>query len=141
MKTLNAATHAAASHAGAFATALVAGLLLSGAAYAHHSFAMFDFEKTATVEGEVVKFEFTNPHIWIYIRGKDVATGKVAEYAIEGGSPNALLRAGWKRDSVKAGAKALVSIHPLKSGEPGGSLIGIEIDGKPIAGAAVRQKL
>lgn len=140
MKTLTAATQAAASRAGAF-TAALAGLLLSGAAYAHHSFAMFDFEKTATVEGEVVKFEFTNPHIWIYVRGKDAATGKVAEYAIEGGSPNALLRAGWKRDSVKAGAKALVSIHPLKSGEPGGSLIGIEIDGKPIAGAAVRQKL
>lgn len=121
--------------------ALATGVLGSAVAFAHHSFAMFDFEKTAVVEGEVVKFEFTNPHIWIYVRGKDPATGKVAEYAIEGGSPNALLRAGWKRDSVKAGSKAVVSIHPLKSGEPGGSLIGIEIDGKPIAGAAVRQKL
>ncbi len=120
--------------------ALVTGLVASAGASAHHSFAMFDFEKTVKVDGEVTKFEFTNPHIWIYVRGKDPATGKVADYAIEGASPNSLLRAGWKRDSVRAGAKTVVTIHPLKSGEPGGSLMAIEIDGKPVGQALDRQK-
>lgn len=123
------------------AAALVAGLLLSATAVAHHSFAMFDFEKVVNVEGEVTRFEFTNPHIWIYVRGRDPVSGKVGDYAIEGGSPNALLRAGWKRDSVRAGAKTVVTIHPLKSGEPGGSLMAIEIDGKPVGQALDKQKL
>ena len=112
-------------------TALCIAVALSAAAGAHHSFAMFDFEKTVKVEGEVTKFEFTNPHIWVYVQGKD-AQGKVVEYAIEGGSPNTLLRAGWKRDSVRPGAQAVVMIHPRRNGEPGGSLISIEIDGKPV---------
>lgn len=118
---------------------LSAALALSTAAPAHHSFAMFDFEKTVRVEGEVTKFEFTNPHVWLYVRAQD-AQGKLVDYAIEGGSPNALLRAGWQRNSVRTGAKTVVLIHPRKSGEPGGSLISVEIDGKPVGQAANRSK-
>jgi hypothetical protein len=35
---------------------------VSSAAYAHHSFAMFDADKRVTVAGTVKEFQWTNPH-------------------------------------------------------------------------------
>jgi len=96
---------------------------------AHHSFAMFDNEKEVTLEGTIKEFQWTNPHTWTQVLVKD-ASGKEVEWSIEGGSPNSLSRSGWKRTSIKPGDKATVVIHPLKNGEPGGSLMRITINGQ-----------
>ena len=72
-------------------------------AAAHHSFpAQYDIDKPITLTGKVTKVEWTNPHIFIYadVPGTD---GAVVAWAFEMGGPNALLRQGWKRDSLKAG--------------------------------------
>ena len=45
--------------------AAVAAAVLAIPAIAHHSFAMFDAEKVATLEGTVKEFQWTNPHSWI----------------------------------------------------------------------------
>jgi hypothetical protein len=72
-------------------------------AAAHHSFpAQYDIDKPITLTGKVTKVEWTNPHIFIYADVTD-AKGAVVSWAFEMGGPNALLRQGWKRDSVKAG--------------------------------------
>jgi hypothetical protein len=72
-------------------------------AAAHHSFpAQYDVDKPITLTGKVTKVEWTNPHIFIYADIAD-ARGTVVNWAFEMGGPNALLRQGWKRDSVKAG--------------------------------------
>jgi hypothetical protein len=105
-----------------------AALVMTSTAQAHHSFAMFDMTKQVTLQGVVKSFQYTNPHIWIQVVVTDPATGKEVEYAIEGGSPNNLSRAGWTRGSLKAGEKATVVVHPLRSGEPGGSLMGVTTD-------------
>ena len=80
-------------------------LTLSAAAmtaHAHHSFpAQYDAEKPVTLTGKVTKVEWTNPHIFIYIDVPDEKTGAVVNWALEMGGPNALLRLGWKRDSLK----------------------------------------
>jgi hypothetical protein len=99
--------------------------------YAHHSFAMFDNQKDLTLEGTVKEFQWTNPHSWIQLMVKD-ASGKDVEWSIEGGSPNGLTRAGWKRTSIKPGDKAVVIIHPLKDGSEGGSLVRVEVNGQKI---------
>jgi hypothetical protein len=82
---------------------LLASLLLTALpATAHHSFpAQYDADKPVTLSGKVTKVEWTNPHIFIYIDVPDAATGKVVNWALEMGGPNALLRLGWKRDSLK----------------------------------------
>ena len=70
-------------------------------AAAHHSFpAQYDIDKPITLTGKVTKVEWTNPHIFIYADVTD-EQGKVASWAFEMGGPNALLRQGWKRDSLK----------------------------------------
>jgi hypothetical protein len=57
---------------------------------AHHAFAAeYDENKLVTVAGIVTRFEWTNPHVWLYVDGKDGQ--KVRKWSVEMGSPNGLL--------------------------------------------------
>jgi len=106
--------------------------LLSGAAFAHHSFAMFDQDKEVKLVGTIKEVQWTNPHIWVQVMAPNPANGQMVEWSIEGGSPNGLTRQGWRRNSLKAGDKVEITIHPLKNGENGGSLMRVLVDGKPV---------
>ena len=99
-------------------------LTLAGGAYAHHSGAMFDATKTATVEGTVKEFQYTNPHSWLVVNVPD-ASGKVTEWSFEAEGPSTLLRAGIKKSSLNPGDKVTVKGHPLKDGRPGAGLINV----------------
>jgi hypothetical protein len=113
----------------ALALAAAAATSLAGTpASAHHSFAMFDENKTMTLEGTVKEFQWANPHIWVQLLVKDPATGKDIEWSIEGASVTGLTRQGWSRKSVKTGDQARVVIHPLKSGELGGTLLSLSVN-------------
>ena len=101
----------------------IAAALFVAPAFAHHSFAMFDADKTVTLTGTVKEFEWTNPHAWLRIMVNDQAAGKAVQYALEMGSPGQQARVGWKPDSVKPGDKVTVTIHPLKDGARGGQFI------------------
>jgi hypothetical protein len=59
------------------------------------------------VAGAVTKIEWTNPHARFYIDVKD-ASGAVTNWDVELGSPNTLIRYGWKRDSMHVGEKVTV---------------------------------
>jgi hypothetical protein len=110
--------------------ALLGLLALAAPVGAHHSFAMFDNAKDMKLEGTVKEFQWTNPHTWIQLM-VTAPDGKVTEWSIEGSSPNGLRRQGWRAETIKAGDKVTVNIHPLKSGEPGGSLVNVTLpDGK-----------
>jgi hypothetical protein len=83
-------------------TAMLLTALAALPASAHHSFpAQYDVNKPITLTGKVTKVEWTNPHIFIYIDVPNEATGSAVNWALEMGGPNALLRLGWKRDSLK----------------------------------------
>jgi len=109
--------------------ALVLGLVAASAyavpAFAHHSFAMFDSEKSVTMNGTVREFEWTNPHSWIHLMVQDAAVGKPLEWSIEMASPAQQAQRGWKADTVKAGDKISVTIHPLKDGSRGGQYMSV----------------
>ena len=110
--------------------------LLSAAATAHHSFAMFDQTQEKTLVGTIKEVQWTNPHIWVQVMVKDASSGQLVEWSIEGASPNALSRQGWKRSSLKAGDAVELVIHPLKNGDKGGSLIRVSVDGKAVGNRA-----
>ena len=122
---------------GAMAGAAI--LAASPPALAHHSFAVFDHERTVTVLGTVTKFQWTNPHAFLEM---DVADGKggVGPYTIELTSINMLARAGWRSNMIKAGDRVKAVVSPLRSGEPGGLLLDVTLpDGRtlesPVPGA------
>ena len=96
---------------------------LAAPALAHHSFAMFDADKTVTMTGVVKEFEWTNPHSWLRVMVEDQASGKTLQWALEMGAPAQQARVGWKPDSVKPGDKVTVIIHPLKDGSRGGQFV------------------
>jgi Family of unknown function (DUF6152) len=76
---------------------------------AHHSFAaQYDRDRPVTLKGSVIRIEWANPHIYFYLDVKDEA-GATARWAIEGGAPTSLYRAGWRKDSLKVGD--IVTVH------------------------------
>jgi hypothetical protein len=90
-------------------------LSVPGPALSHHGISMFDMTKTVTFKGTVTDFEWTNPHSYVYVEGKD-DKGNVEKWIAEGGSPLMLSRYGWSRGSVKKGDQVTIIGHPFKDG-------------------------
>src|SRR2546428_172892 len=91
---------------------LVAGVGLSMLgtvpAVAHHAFsAEFDANKPVKLTGTVTKMEWVNPHSWIHIDVKK-QDGTVESWAIEGGTPNTLLRRGLRKSDLLPGTEIRV---------------------------------
>ena len=104
--------------------------------YAHHSFSMFDGDKTVTMRGTVKEVEWTNPHSWLRVLVMDQTSGKPMNWAFEMGPPARQLQRGWKPDSLKPGDSVTVHIHPLKDGSRGGQLVDAVLpDGRTVGGA------
>jgi hypothetical protein len=111
-------------------------VLSSSVALAHHSFAMFDLGKDLTVEAVVKEVQFTNPHVWLQIMVTD-DKGVATEWSIESGAPGMMLRNGWKPSTLKPGDKVTLTMHPLKNGSPGGSLVSVKVpDGRVLGPGA-----
>ncbi len=101
---------------------VVAALLLFGIPlWAHHGNASYDTDNPVTIKGTVTEFAWTNPHVQIYLDVKD-DKGKIAHWSVETFSPGKLVRAGWTKDSVKAGDQVSITLIPAKSGAPVGFL-------------------
>jgi hypothetical protein len=114
-----------------FAAAVCATLLVTSAA-AHHSFAPFNLTAERTITGTVNRFEWTNPHTWVFI---DVTNekGAVETWGVEGMSPNFLARRGWTRNTFKPGDKVTVVVRPLRDGSAGGMFVRATLaDGKTL---------
>jgi hypothetical protein len=90
-------------------------LVLAGArAMAHHAFgAEFDPNAPVRLQGTITRLEWVNPHTWIHM---DVAKpdGSKETWAVEGGTPNTLLRRGLTRDTLKIGTEIIVDGYQTK---------------------------
>ncbi|HKV04329.1 MAG TPA: DUF6152 family protein [Candidatus Acidoferrales bacterium] len=117
-------------------------LLMAVSAFAHHSRAMFDQDKQVTLVGTVKDFQWTNPHCWIQLLVSDPRAPEAApvEWGVEMDSPVALLRRGWKKETLKPGDKVTVVINPLRDGQTGGLVVSVAgADGRSIGRPAAPQ--
>jgi hypothetical protein len=102
---------------------LLAALIgAASSAWAHHSFAMYEPTKTLTLKGTVKTFQWTNPHVVIWIVVQPEEGGAAQEWSIETTSPGVLTRGGWTRQSIKPGDRVSVTFSPLRDGSHGGGL-------------------
>ncbi|HVZ20317.1 MAG TPA: DUF6152 family protein [Vicinamibacterales bacterium] len=89
----------------AIALFLVAGVL---PARAHHAFeAEYDANKVVNLTGFVTKVDWINPHAYVFL-DTTADDGTVTNFRVEMGPPYALLRGGWKKDTLKIGDKVTV---------------------------------
>jgi hypothetical protein len=114
---------------------------ISVPAVAHHSFAMFDAQKTVTVQGTVKELEWTNPHAWLRIMVNDQKLGRPVLWAFEMSSPARMATIGMRADSVRPGDSVTVTFHPMRDGSRGGQFMQAKLpDGKEIVRANARDE-
>jgi uncharacterized protein DUF6152 len=107
-------------------------IALTAPVVAHHSAAGIDRTKTLVVAGTVKEFRWTNPHSWIDLDVTD-DKGVSTTWSVEMTSPTFLVRAGWKRSTLKAGDKVSVTLRPFKNGDPGGLFVSVTLaDGQTL---------
>jgi hypothetical protein len=103
------------------ASLLVAMMLAAAAAHAHHSFAMFDFNKTINCAATVKEFRWTNPHVTLLVEAVVTPGGAPEIWSLELTSPGNLTRIGWTHSSFKPGDRIELSFNPLRDGKHGGA--------------------
>ncbi len=83
-------------------------------AYAHHSGAMFDYDKSVTLVGTVKQFQWTNPHCWIELSVPGASGAE--DWSVEMGAPLQLYQGGWKPGTQKPGDEIKVVVRPPRDG-------------------------
>jgi hypothetical protein len=108
------------------AALLLSATLVAGAALGHHSPAVFDLTKEVKLAGTVKEFRWSNPHSFIEL---NVAGEKGASdtWAIEMNGPSALVKAGWKSTTLKAGLSVAIVFNPLRTDEKVGKFVSITL--------------
>jgi len=116
---------------------LLAGLFLGGPSLrAHHGLARFDTKHGVKLQGTVTKFQWINPHAYIYADVKD-ELGKVTNWKLELGSLGMLTRfGGWTRDTVRPGDQITFEGFRAKDGSPYMSLSTVQLANGKILSAA-----
>lgn len=119
--------------------ALLAAVYLAAMPIAgHHSDAGMDVDSIVAIEGSVTEFAFRNPHAYVLVETA-AANGESLEWTLQLGGVNGLSRRGWSADTLTAGDRVAVRLHPAEDGRPYGLLESIEKEGglglTPAAGA------
>jgi hypothetical protein len=114
---------------------IAAAFVFAGSAFAHHAVqAQFDFSKSITVSGTILRVDFINPHGYLYLSSKDDA-GKESKWSFELVGPAQLRKAGLGRGQaeIKPGDVVTVVAEPAKDGTDLGLLKSIKLpDGREI---------
>ena len=90
-------------------------------AFAHHSSAAYSNSTIVLKNATVKSLVWANPHTILTFDVKD-AKGAAATWNAESGSPSALTRMGWSRNSLKAGDPVTIELFPARNGARVGRL-------------------
>jgi hypothetical protein len=92
-----------------------------GTLFAHHGNSAYDETTPVKIKGVVTKFDWTNPHIYIYLDSKE-GDGTITHWTVESLSPERMTRMGWDKNSVKPGDQVAITLSAAKNGSPIGYL-------------------
>jgi hypothetical protein len=96
--------------------------LLATLASAHHSNVIFDMDSTITLQATVTRYDWRNPHVYLYVTTQN-NLGEHVEWQIEADPTPIMVRSGWSRDTLAAGDRITVRVHPDKTQPEGHGLL------------------
>ena len=102
-----------------YCAAVVLAVLTGSPLLAHHSSSAYDLSKSLTLDVTVASVVFTNPHVMLHFDAK-TESGEIQHWAIETNNPSVMRRAGWTKDTLKAGDKLTITFHPAVNGTTNG---------------------
>jgi hypothetical protein len=83
--------------------------------YGHHAFAAYYLEdQTVSIEGDLVEFEYRNPHAWVHVDSRD-NFGRMQKVSAEWANPGRLSQQGITRDTLKPGDRLIVTGSPARN--------------------------
>jgi hypothetical protein len=85
----------------------MAGLAARGV-LAHHSPARYDLEKQRSVEGTITRYDWGNPHVYLFVR----ETGADRVWTVEAYPSTAMKQYGWAKDTFAIGDRVVVVGNP-----------------------------
>jgi hypothetical protein len=92
----------------------IGAVLLSAAAYAHHSYAAtYDVAHEVKLEGRLVQFVYRNPHSFVHVQAPD-QNGVAQRWAVEWAGTGQLAEAGVQRDTLKVGDQVVIVGRPSR---------------------------
>lgn len=98
----------------AFLLVVAAMLLVSVAAYAHHSYAAtYDTSKEVKLAGKLMQFSFKNPHSYVTVQSLD-AKGAMQRWAVEWAGTSQLATRGITQDTLKIGDEVTIVGRPSR---------------------------
>jgi hypothetical protein len=108
--------------------AMVVGLfIVSHSVSAHHGAAAFENDpaKRLVLKGTVAEWTWANPHTFLQFDVKS-ADGQVVRWVVEASNPPDMVNRGWSIKSFKTGDEVTVTVRPVKSGKPVGSIVQVQ---------------
>jgi DNA/RNA endonuclease YhcR with UshA esterase domain len=111
--------------------AALGGLLMVGTqTQAHHAVAgVYDLNKEITLEGQLTKLNFVNPHASMHVAVPN-ADGTVTEWILTTASIQTLTRQGLNKTSIKPGESLKIVALPARNGNPAGFIRRVELGDK-----------
>ena len=96
-------------------SALIAAAMLGAPAFAHHSMAFYDQTQEILIEGTVSRFDWVNPHMYLYIETES-PEGETVVIQGEGLGITQALVDGLDRDALQPGMPIVVRANPNRGG-------------------------
>jgi hypothetical protein len=103
-------------------------------AVAHHSFAMFNRDKTVELQGTVKDFQWSNPHTFMDVYVDNPKGGAPILWTLEFGALHSLADQGWRPKTVLPGDKISFTVHPAKDGSAYGQPVSVTLPNGKIMG-------
>lgn len=96
---------------------IIAAIFFVVPVYGHHGFTtIFDMNSVLTFQGKVSRYDWRNPHVYIYVEVPD-ATGALLEWQLEGDPTPIMTRSGWTPSILTPGDQVAVRINPDRNSE------------------------
>jgi len=96
--------------------------------FGHHSDAGIAMSAAVPLQGTVTEFSWRNPHVYFTMETID-ARGETVEWQVQMGATNTSIRKGWTSESLAAGDRVTVLLHPARNGRPYGIIESLQTEG------------